>query len=151
MHFLCFYPFFELTAWQPYRLSHINALHINFFYSPKDQVIKFWQQNIENWRSWKITLFWVSHFDFFFQFFFFFASSQWKDQRLFIWGIIYFCTINGFFRILEKTSSELICTRLYVLRWKTFSYKNQSYYTIGSNHIYLYEVAFRYNFCNYIQ
>ena len=27
---------------------------------------------------------------------------------------IYFCTMNGFFRILEKTSSELICTRLYV-------------------------------------
>ena len=25
---------------------------------------------------------------------------------------IYFCTMDGFFRILEKTSSELICTQL---------------------------------------
>ena len=30
----------------------------------------------------------------------------------FISGIIYFCTFDGFFRILVKTSSELICTRL---------------------------------------
>ena len=31
----------------------------------------------------------------------------------FIWGTIYFCTMEGFFTILEKTSSGLICTRLY--------------------------------------
>ena len=30
----------------------------------------------------------------------------------FIWGIIYFCSMDGFFRILEKTTSKLICTRL---------------------------------------
>ena len=36
-----------------------------------------------------------------------------KTSSPFIWGIIYFCTMDGFFRILEKTSSELICTRLY--------------------------------------
>ena len=35
-----------------------------------------------------------------------------KTSSPFIWGIIYFCTMDGFFRILEKTSSELICTRL---------------------------------------
>ena len=32
----------------------------------------------------------------------------------FIWGIIHFCTMDGFFRILEKTSFQLICTRLYI-------------------------------------
>ena len=37
-----------------------------------------------------------------------------KTSRPFIWGIIYFCNMDGFFRILEKTSSKLICTRLYV-------------------------------------
>ena len=37
-----------------------------------------------------------------------------KRPKAFIWGIIYFCTTDGFFRILEKTSSELICTRLYI-------------------------------------
>ena len=35
------------TAWQPYRLSHINALRINLSYSPKDQSLKFWQKNWE--------------------------------------------------------------------------------------------------------
>ena len=35
-----------------------------------------------------------------------------KISLVFIWGIIYFCTMDGFFRILKKTSSELICTRL---------------------------------------
>ena len=36
-------------------------------------------------------------------------------QRLkaFLWGTFFFCTMDGFFRILEKTSSQLICTRLY--------------------------------------
>ena len=33
----------------------------------------------------------------------------------FIWDVIYFCTMEGFFRILEKTSSKLICTQLYIL------------------------------------
>ena len=38
-----------------------------------------------------------------------------KTSSPFIWDITYFCTMHGFFRILEKTSSELICTRLYSL------------------------------------
>ena len=38
-----------------------------------------------------------------------------KTSSLFIWGIIYFCNMIGFFRILEKRLSELICTRLYVI------------------------------------
>ena len=32
------------TGWWPYRLCHINALHINLFYSPKDQSLKFSQK-----------------------------------------------------------------------------------------------------------
>ena len=31
----------------------------------------------------------------------------------FIWGIIFFCTMDGFSRILEKKLSKLLCTRLY--------------------------------------
>ena len=41
------------TASQPYRLSHVNALHINEFYYLKDQSKKISQKNIENWPSWK--------------------------------------------------------------------------------------------------
>ena len=37
-----------------------------------------------------------------------------KITLAFIWGIVHFCTIDGFFRILKKTSSKLICTRLYL-------------------------------------
>ena len=33
---------------------------------------------------------------------------------IFIWGVIYFCTMDGFFRILKKISSKLICTRPYI-------------------------------------
>ena len=46
-----------------------------------------------------------------------FCFISMKTPRPFIWGIIYFCTLNGFFRILEKTSSELICT------WLGFNYR----------------------------
>ena len=53
----------------PYRLSHINALHINQFYWPKDQSMKFSQKNIENWPFW---IFFSKKKNFFF------ASSPWK-------------------------------------------------------------------------
>ena len=43
---------------------------------------------------------------------FFFCFISMKKSSPFIWDIIYFCTMDGFFRILEKTSSVLICTRL---------------------------------------
>ena len=41
--------------------------------------MKFSQKNIENWRFWKMTFFWVGHFEFyFFKKKIFFASSLWK-------------------------------------------------------------------------
>ena len=49
---------------------------------------------------------------------FVFVFSQWKTPRRFIWGSVYFCTMDGFFRILKKTVSELICTWLYVSKTK---------------------------------
>ena len=60
-----------------------------------------------------MTFFLGGHFEFFFQ-----EKKNCcillKRPKAFIRGIIFFCTMDGFFRILEKTSSELICTRLYV-------------------------------------
>jgi hypothetical protein len=44
----------------------------------------------------------------------FFCFISMKTSSPCIWGIIYFYTMDGFFRILEKTSSELICSRLYI-------------------------------------
>ena len=114
--FFCLFWSLCQTVSRPYRLSHINALHINQSYTSKDQSQKFSQKNIENWRSpendfclvfsFLVFGYWVV------QIFFF---SQWKTPRRFIWGSVYFCTMDGFFRILEKAVSELICTRLYVL------------------------------------
>ena len=43
----------------------------------------------------------------------FFGFSVCKKPRRFIWGSIYSCTMDGFFRIFKKAVSELICTRLY--------------------------------------
>ena len=69
------------TASKPYRLSHTNALCINQFYKPKDQSIKFSWKNIKNWRSWKMSFFWVGYFEFFEStILIFFASYQWKMQ-----------------------------------------------------------------------
>ena len=62
---------FFWTVWQPYGMSHIHALRINLSYKPKDQSLKFWQKNNENWQFWK---------SFFFVFLnFFFASSPSKS------------------------------------------------------------------------
>ena len=63
-HFLCFRLFLHLprTASQQYGVSHINAIHINQSYWPKNQSMKFSQIFFENWRFWKTQFFWVSYF-----------------------------------------------------------------------------------------
>ena len=53
-----------------------------------------------------------------------FCFFQMKISVPFIWGIIYFYTTDGFPRILEKTWSELICTRLYFFLFRVFRYPN---------------------------
>ena len=47
------------------------------------------------------------------QFWIFFLLHLSEKSSPFIWGIIFFCTMDHFFRILEKKLSELLCTRLY--------------------------------------
>ena len=68
----------------------------------------------KNWELGELenTIFLGGHFEFFFS-----KKNRiisMKTSSPFIWGLIYFCTMDGFFRIFEKTSSELICTRLYM-------------------------------------
>ena len=46
-------------------------------------------------------------------FWIFFCFNISEKPSPFIWGISFFCTIDGFSRILEKKMSELLCTRLY--------------------------------------
>ena len=71
-------------------------------------------KNIENWRSWKMSFFWGGHFEFLCRpFWIFFLLHFIEKCSPFLWGIIFFCTMDGFSRILEKKLSELLCTRLY--------------------------------------
>ena len=80
--------------------------------------MKFSWKNIENWRSWKMRFFWGCHFEFSKSAIlnFFFLLHFCEKSSPFIWGIIFFCTMDGLSRILEKKLSELLCTQLYVLR-----------------------------------
>ena len=75
-------------------------------------------KNIENWRSWKIRFFWGGHFEFSkLAILIFFASYQWKTQPIYM-RYHFFCTMDGFSRILEKRGGGLLCTRLYVLFYR---------------------------------
>ena len=79
-----------------------------------------------NWWSWKMTFLlcfvlgcWVLQNVLFSVFY------QWKSA--FIWVIIYFCTIDCFFKNLKKTSSELINMLTTVL-----SFPSQGFYSHDS-------------------
>ena len=126
-----FLPFF--VPYRPYRFGHVHALCINLSYLPKDQSLHFWENILRIGRAGKwhfvlflfflfLVIYFVSHF------FFFFSM---KITMAFIWGSIYLCTMDGFFRILKKALSELICTQLYVLGNKEivlFDWNNQCFY-----------------------
>ena len=76
--------------------------------------MKFSWKNIENWQSWKMRFFWGGHFEFSTSAILnFFLLNLCEKSSPFIWGIIFFCTMDGFSRILEKKLYELQCTRLY--------------------------------------
>ena len=83
--------------------------------------MKFSWKNIENWRSWKMRFFWGGHFEFSKSAILnFFLLHLCEKSSPFIWGIIIFCTMDGFSRILEKKLSELLCTRLYVSKKREY-------------------------------
>ena len=70
---------------------------------------KYWklaELDNEVFLSWPFRIFWVGHFDFFL------LHLCGKSSR-FIQGIIYFCTMDGFSRILERKLYVLFCTQLY--------------------------------------
>ena len=93
-------------------LDSLAAIQVESHQCPSHQsilltqgpILEIFIKNIENWPSWKMTLFCVSYFEFFISKKKCFKSM--KTSSPFIRGIIYFCTMDGFRRILEKTSSE---------------------------------------------
>ena len=88
---------------QSFICTEVTSYEIHIL--TQEPIHEIFTKNIENWRvsgKWPFLL--GGHFEF--------CIISMKTSSPFIWGIIYFCTMDGFFRILEKTSSELICTRL---------------------------------------
>ena len=101
------------TASRPYRLSHNNALCINQLYKPKDKSMQFSWKILRIGRSGKWDFFESAILNNLKKNVFLTILLSMKTCSLFKRGIIYFCTMNSLLRILEKTSSELICTQLY--------------------------------------
>ena len=62
-------------------------------------------------------------------FWFFFLLHLCEKSSPFIWGIIFFCTMNSSSRILKKTSFQFFCTRLYSMmkNWTIFFKAFSSY------------------------
>ena len=78
--------------------------------------MKFSKNNIENWRSPEndfCLVFWFMVFGYWVVQKKLVCFFSMKRPNAFKWCSIYFCTMDGFFRILKKVLSELICTRLY--------------------------------------
>jgi len=99
------------------KTKKLNKSHFQGFVNSQYFFMKFSWKNVENWRSWKMRFFWGGHFEFSKSAILnFFLLHLCEKSSPFIWGVIFFCTMDGFSRILEKKLSELLCTRLY--QWK---------------------------------
>ena len=108
---------FSLENKPKWTLSHIAALCIKIYLVTQGPIPEIFAKKY--WELAYIAGKWF-FFDFWLHIRFFKKKNccffPMKISLAFIWGIIYFCTMDGFFRILENTSSELICTWPYVLR-----------------------------------
>ena len=99
-----------MAAWELYRLRDIHTLCINLTFSwtsIPESLVKI------NSQGYQITIHQFSIQ----KLISFFVFIPMKISLPFIWGIIYFCSNDGFFRIL-KNNSQLLCTSLYVPMYK---------------------------------
>ena len=105
----------KLTTWIGHKNTK-NAFFTRFWayvrqphrHKSWDKPMPFASINSANPRTnpWKFWIFKLAILNFFF------ASSHWKMQPISM-RYHFFCTMDGFSRILEKKLSELLCTRLY--------------------------------------
>ena len=111
--FACFWTYFG----QPH--NHIGWTTSKPFASinptnPRTNPWKFHEKILRIGGAGKWVFFWGGHFEFLSRpFWIFFLLHFIEKCSPFLWGIIFFCTMDGFSRILEKKLSELLCTRLY--------------------------------------
>ena len=100
----------NIENWVPFILTH-NLWLISMGMKQKRsffncQFSMFFCENIENWQSWKMTFFWVGHFEFFFA----------KKKKIF------FCFIP--MKISHKLHVRVDGTQFLLLWW--FTAKNES-------------------------
>ena len=92
----------NLYRFQSYVIDLTDLHALNFKNCSK--IVNWILVELENIIFWFLVIGLFKHF---------FCFISMKISLSFIWGtIMYFCTMNGFFRMLKKTSSELICERL---------------------------------------
>ena len=117
MHFWCFLGHFWAYVGQPHdHMVWVTSMPFTSINStnPKTSPWNFGQKILRiggagKWHFVLLLLFLV--IGFLKKMFCFFSMNI---TMAFIWGSIYFCTMEGFFKILKKALSELICTRLKV-------------------------------------
>ena len=114
--------------------------------------MKFSQKNIENWQSWKMTFFWVGHFEFFFakkkkKF----ASSPWKLVTNYVleWMGLNFQYYDGLQpKIRAGIINEHECTRVLaffqnnVKQWKTSNQFINSYLITFTCHVLIFALFY---------
>ena len=93
------------TAWQFYLLSHLYVDGVNL-----NRCVCFKLKKLLPNGKLDIGGAWKWHFVLVFRFL---KKFSMKITLTFIWAIVYFCTMDGFFRILNKALSKLTCTWLY--------------------------------------
>ena len=104
------------SKWPPQKKTHFPAPSIlNIFsWNFHEEILRI--GGAEKW-----VFFWGGHFEFFksaiLNFFLLHISEK---PSPFIWGIIFFCTMDGFSRILEKKGGGLLCTPLYMAIFRDF-------------------------------
>ena len=111
------WPFFKKVLMSVQGLPPIPP------YGPSTRVVnqrywgvirKVYKKQYWTFKFFPLSFFWGGHFEFSKSAILnFFLLHLWEKSSPFIWGIIFFCTMDGFSRILEKKLSELLCTRLY--------------------------------------
>ena len=109
IHFLCLTPFWAYFGQHVNHIGWATSMRFASIYPfyPKTNPWNFLYKKYWGLGELENALFWFLVIGFFKK-----KKNQMKISLALIWGIIYFCTMDGSFRILEKTSSELICTWL---------------------------------------
>ena len=113
--FVCFWayvrqPHNHISWAKPMPFASINSTN------PRSNPWEYHEKILRIGGAGKWVFFWGGHFEFSKSaILIFFLLHLCEKSSPFIWGIIFFCTMDGSSRILKKTSFQFFCTWLYFL------------------------------------